>query len=392
MAEKYDAMVVGLGAVGSATAWQLAKRGARVLGIDRFSPPHTFGSSHGDTRITRLAIGEGEHYTPLVLRSHQIWREIEQRTGESLLSVTGGLIISSSARQAETHVANFFENTQAAARQHGIAHEILDAGAIRARFPQFRVRDNEIGYFEPGSGFVRPERCVRAQLRLAEQDGAVLHFGECVEDFSQADGVVQVRTDRGTYVARQLIVAAGAWLPAMLDADLSRYFSVTRQVLYWFALDAPVVEFSPPRFPVWIWELQDRRNVIYGFPAIDGAAGGAKIATEQYVDVTAPESIAREVSDAEINAMREGLVVPYLPGLGATCLKTATCLYTSTPDFQFVIDRHPRMPQVILASPCSGHGFKHSAAVGEALAQRVLDGHSVLDLDSFSLARFSAAN
>ncbi|HEX4534176.1 MAG TPA: FAD-dependent oxidoreductase, partial [Rhizomicrobium sp.] len=151
MAE-FDVIILGLGAMGSACVYQLAKRGAKVMGIDRFDPPHAFGSSHGDTRVTRLAIGEGEHYTPLALRSHEIWRQIEAETGASLLTVTGGLIISSNAPRAATHVEGFFANTVAAAKKFDIAHELLDAAAIRARFPQFNIRDNEIGYFERDAG------------------------------------------------------------------------------------------------------------------------------------------------------------------------------------------------------------------------------------------------
>ncbi len=382
-----DAIVVGLGAVGSAAAYQLAKRGATVLGIDRHSPPHALGSSHGDSRITRRAIGEGEQYTPLVARSNQIWRDIEALTGSSLLTVTGGLWISSPARKAETHVRNFFENTLAAARNLGIEHELLDAYQIREMFPQFNVADNEVGYYEPGAGFLRPEACIRAQLALAKQLGAQLQLDETVEAISHAPGAVSVRTTRGQYEARQLILCAGAWLPGLLDADLAQYFTVTRQVLYWFAVDAPPQRYAPGEFPVWIWELQDRNHVIYGFPAIDGPEGGAKVATEQYVETTTADTAARQVSQAEIRDMYVNLVAPYLPELDARCLKAVACLYTSTPDFHFVIDRHPRMPNVIIASPCSGHGFKHSAAVGEALAQMVLDGRSVLDLRFFALDR-----
>ena len=151
----YDVAVVGLGAMGSAAAWQAAKRGAKVLGIDQFRPPHALGSSHGDTRITRLAIGEGDQYTPLVLRSNEIWRELERETGERLHVVTGGLIISGPARSATTHVANFFENTLAAADRFDIEHEVLDAGQIRKRFPQFAVRDNEVGTCGPSAASPR---------------------------------------------------------------------------------------------------------------------------------------------------------------------------------------------------------------------------------------------
>ena len=189
---RYDAIVVGLGAAGSATLYQLAKRGARVLGIDRFSPPHAFGSSSGETRVTRKAI------------------------------VTGGLWISSAARQAETHAANFFDNTLAAARRFGIGHELLDAAAMRRRFPQFDVRDNETGYYEPDAGYLRPEACVRAQLELARRHGAEIRFDHAVESLDQLPP------------AGNIILAAGAWLPRLLPPELARLFTVTRQVQYWF--------------------------------------------------------------------------------------------------------------------------------------------------------------
>lgn len=384
----FDAIVLGLGAVGSAATYQLAKRGARVLGFDQFSPPHSLGSSHGDTRITRKAIGEGDPYVPLVLRSHELWREIEAETGADLLTVTGGLWISSGARQAETHVANFFANTLAAARRFDIAHEVLDAAQIRKRFPQFDVRDNEIGYYEPDAGFLRPEACVRAQLQLAARHGAQIHSPERVASFSEANGIVTVRTDRAQYRARQLIVAAGPWVRKFLPPEQARLFAITRQVLYWFETTAPVERFAAPAFPVFIWELQERRHVIYGFPAIDGLAGGLKVATEQYAVTTDADTLQREVSDAEKHAMHEQLVAPYIPGLGPRCVKAVACMYTATPDFHFVIDRLPGASRVIVASPCSGHGFKHSAAVGEALAQMALHGESAIDLAAFRWSRF----
>jgi sarcosine oxidase len=384
-----DAIVIGTGAMGSAALYQLAKRGGRVLGIDRFAPPHAMGSSHGDTRVTRKAIGEGDAYVPLVLRSYGLWREIEAATGEDLLTLTGGLWISSEARRAETHVADFFRNTLAAARRFGIAHEVLAAPEIRRRFPQFDVRDNEAGYYEPDAGFLRPEACVRAQLMLAARHGAEVHANERVLGFTEGHGLVTVRTDRGEYQAKQLIVAAGAWLHEFMPPEYARLFTVTRQVLYWFDLDAPVKRFEAPGFPVFIWELQERRHVIYGFPAIDGPAGGLKIATEQYDVRTGADAIEREVSDAEKRAMYENLVAPYLPGLAKKCVKAVACMYTATPDFHFVIDRLPGHERVIVASPCSGHGFKHSAAVGEALAELALEGRSRFDLSSFAFSRLT---
>ena len=192
MEKPLDAIVLGLGAMGSAALYQLAKRGGKVLGIDRYSPPHALGSSHGDTRITRQAIGEGEQYTPLVLRSNEIWREIEGRTAAALLTVTGGLVISSAAPRALCHVPGFFDNTVAAARKFGIEHELLDAAQVRARFPQFAVRDNEFAYFEPGAGFLRPETCLAAQLSLAEVHGAAIRREEQVLRFSETGSGVKV--------------------------------------------------------------------------------------------------------------------------------------------------------------------------------------------------------
>jgi sarcosine oxidase len=384
----HDVIVIGLGAVGSATTWQLAKRGAKVLGIDRHSPPHAMGSSHGDTRITRLAIGEGPQYTPLAMRSHEIWHDIESRTGEDLLVETGMLVISSDERRARMHGANFFGNTLEAARRYGIAHEELDAAAIRRRFACFKVRDGERGYYEREAGYLRPEACVSAQLRLAEERGAVLHRDERVTSVQAHGNGVRVRTDRAHYDAPHAVIAAGPWVRELVPAEVARHLTVTRQLLFWFDAEPPVTRFTPPEFPVWIWELQERHQAIYGFPAIDGPHGGVKVATEQYAAATTPEEIDREVDPGESGRMHADLVAPHLAGVTSRCVKSVACLYTGTPDFHFVIDRHPQIPEAIIASACSGHGFKHSAAVGEALAQRLLDGSSRLDLSAFRLDRF----
>ena len=382
----FDIAVLGLGAIGSATVYQLAKRQSHVLGVDRYFPPHQLGSTHGATRITREAIGEGEHLTPLARRSHQIWREIERDTGQSLLSPSGLLVISSAAKTSFTHVEKFLANTIAAANKYGIEHERLDAAAIRARYPQFRVRDDEVGYFEPGGGFVRPEACVAAQLDLAGQLGAEIHLGERVRALSSAAGEVLIQTGDNLYRAGTVIIAAGAWLPEFLDINVARAFRVFRQVMHWFAPDDD--SFRLGRFPVFIWELSGRSQAIYGFPDIDG--DGVKVATEQYEVSTTAESIDREVSPGEAAAMHGDLIAPFLPRLPAKCVRSAACLYTVTADFDFVIDRYPENKNVIIASCCSGHGFKHSAALGEALAELALTGQSAIDLSPFSLERLPA--
>jgi len=383
----FDVAVLGLGAIGSAAVYQLARRKARVVGIDRHSPPHAFGSTHGATRITREAIGEGEHLTPLARRSHALWRDIEERTGQSLLSTIGVLILSSPAKTSFTHVENFLGNTVAAARKYGIAHELLNAPEIRSRYPQFRLRDDERGYFEPGAGLVRPEACVAAQLELARRDGAEINRDERVTELFPGANEVLIKTDQESYSASRVILSAGAWLPEFLGSDVARIFRVFRQVMFWFAPRDDT--FRPGRFPVFIWELSGRTQAIYGFPDIDG--DGVKVATEQYDTVTTAESIQREVSPDEAATMHENLIAPFLPQLPAGCPRASSCLYTVTSDFGFVIDRHPQSERVIIASCCSGHGFKHSAAIGEALAELALTGRSPVDLAPFRLERLTSA-
>ena len=385
--DKYDVVILGLGAMGSAAAYQLAKRGAKVLGLDRYAPPHAMGSSHGDTRITRLAIGEGAHYTPLALRSHEIWREIEAETGADLMTVTGGLIISSANRTAALHVDDFFANTVAAAEEHGIAHRIMDAADIKKRFPQFQIRDTEIGYYEEQAGFLRPENCVRAQMALARKYGAELHTDETVLGFDAGAHGVIIHTARGRYAAEKLIIVAGAWLPELLGAPYGASFKVLRQVLFWFDVPGAITPFLPGIGPVFIWEQQGPQQAMYGFPAIDGPHGGVKVATQQYETATTPDTVNRAVAPEEASRMHDIYVAPYLPALARKCLKAVACLYTVTPDAGFVIDFHPESQHIIIASPCSGHGFKHSAAIGQALCELAIDGRSRFDLSAFSLGR-----
>ena len=385
-----DIILVGLGAVGSAALYQLARRGRRVLGIDQFAPPHAMGSTHGETRITRLAIGEGAHFTPLAIRSHQIWRELEAATGRELLTENGGLVISGAGGGGAFHGASFFATTVAAAERHGIAHERLDAAQIRRRHPPFAVRDDEVGYFEPSAGFVRPEACVAAQLDEAERLGATLRLGETVLSFEDDGGGVVVETTAGRYTAAALVLAVGPWAPRLYGGRIAAPLKVFRQVLYWFDVGDAHDHFNPDRFPVFIWELPHARGAIYGFPAIGGPGGGFKIATEQYLAETSPERVSRDVTTAETAEMFARFVAPFFPDALPRCVRSAVCLYTMTPDFGFVVDRLPGADRVIVASPCSGHGFKHSAALGEAIADLAEGQESRFDLSAFALSRFAA--
>ena len=376
MPDTYDAIVLGLGAMGAAATYQLARRGAKVLGIDQYAPPHEFGSTHGDTRITRIACGEGPEYSAFATRSHEIWRALEAETGLELLTQNGFLAISGAGNRSANHgVAKFLDATVAAAKAAQVNYQLLDSATLRQRYPAFNVADGDEAYHDAVSGFVRPERCVAAQLQTAAALGADLRLGERVVSFAQADGSVIVRTDKQTHHGSELIVAAGAWLPGLLKPALAGRFMVTRQVLYWFRArsEGEHALFSPQRFPTYIWQIPAPQS-IYGFPAIGGLEEGVKIATEQYDVATTPESVTRTAGPDEIREMFETYVAPYFPGLSAVCIRHKVCLYTWVDGARFIIDRHPDFQRVIVASPCSGHGFKHSAGIGELLAQMALDG------------------
>jgi sarcosine oxidase len=382
VAAAYDVAVVGLGAMGSAAVYHLARSGARVLGIDRFAPPHPLGSTHGDTRITRLALGEGAEYVPLAVRSHELWREIEALTGETLLTVTGGVVVSVPGGGGQHGAEDFLATTVATARAHGLPHEVLDAAALAERLPPFALRGDERGMWEASAGFVRPERAVAAQLRLAREHGAELRTGERV----LAVGGRRVVTGAGAVDAGTVIVAAGPWL-AELRPELAGAFTVSRQVLHWFALEPGT--FADHRdLPVFIWITGDgAEEFFYGFPAIDGPHGGLKVASEQFGVTTSPDACRRDVPAGESRAMHARYVAGRLPGLRPEAVKAVACLYTTTGDSGFAIDAHPDDEDLLVLSACSGHGFKHSAAIGEAVAQLALTGRSTIDLAPFGLGR-----
>jgi len=379
--KSYEAVVVGLGAMGSAAVYQLAKKDRRVLGVDQYNPPHGFGSSHGETRITRQAIAEGREYVPLVLRANEIWKQIEQETGRELFTQTGILIMASNAMDKPN---KFVDNTIAAANAYGIAHSELSAQDIADRFPQFNLKGDEKGYFEDGAGFLRAEECISAQLELAKKYGAELHTNEKFIEYRQTDDGVLVKTSQGHYKASKLIFTAGPWVREVLPQQCENTVQIYRQVLYWFEIATNAGRYEVGNFPVFNWEFNTaHEDFIYGFPSLDGKS--IKIATEQYAATTSPETVSRSVDEQEIQAMYRQYVEPYLPDISAKCLRAETCLYSLAPDWKFIIDYHPENRNIIIASPCSGHGFKHSAAIGEILADMATDTVPGIDITSFSL-------
>lgn len=383
-----DVAVIGLGAMGAAALYQLARRGVRAVGIDQFSPPHDRGSTHGETRITRQAVGEGEVYVPFVLRANEIWKELEAETGESLLVQNGCLIVGAADQAAQGTVrAGFLMRTRNAAEQYDIVHEMLAAAEIRYRYPQFTPQETEIGYFEPGGGYLNPERCVAVQLARAQALGASARLGTRVLSIEPDGGGVRIVTDRGDLLAGHVVVSAGAWIPALLGAPFDGLLAPSRQVMHWF----PVEPDSAPswaRSPVFIWSHGPRpSDFFYGFPSLPGS-DSIKTAGEQYDTSTEPDRVERHVGPAESRDMYETHLAGRVSGLRPAASRSATCLYTVTPDSNFLIDRHPDSERILVVSPCSGHGFKHSAAVGETAAQIVAGESSRIDVSAFSLARF----
>jgi sarcosine oxidase len=377
---------VGLGAAGSAALYHSAKLGARAIGIDRFHPPHDLGSSHGETRITRQAIGEGRDYVPLVLRSNQIWQELESVTGRSLLTRNGALILTSPHTAGNHHGStSFLADTVATATEYAIEHAILSTQEIRQRFPQFRLEHNETAYFEPGAGFLRPELCIDTQLSLARQLGAEVRTGEAVYQVSTHGTSAEVVSDKGTYTASSVIVTAGPWIAKLLPFRIAQDLRVYRQVMSWFALARNHDRYTPDRFPVFIWITgEEPSDMMYGFPAIDGPANGVKVATERYEDTVDPDEVSRSVDAEETNSLYENYIASRLPDVSPACVQSAVCMYTVAPHARFVIDKADTHGHILFASACSGHGFKHSSAVGEALARRALGLEPIVDLSPFA--------
>lgn len=361
-ANTYDVIVVGLGGMGSSAAYHLAARGQRVLGLEKFTPAHDRGSSHGGSRIIRQSYFEDPAYVPLLLRAYELWEQLATDAEREVYRVTGGLF---SGPPDCLTVAGSLR----AAQEWSLPHELLDAAQIRNRFPTFAPRHDDVALYEAKAGFARPEMTVQAHLDLAERADAELHFGEPVLEWAEAGGGVRVTTERGTYTAGQLVICPGAWAPQLL-AEFGIPITIERQVLYW--LDPVGGTSSYVNHPIFIHE-NAKGEQVYGFPAIDGPAGGVKVAFFRKGVVCTPETIDRQVYDREIAEMREA-VAELLPALDGPCLDTATCMYSNTPDEHFVIARHPDCANITVACGFSGHGFKFVPVVGEILADLAIDG------------------
>ena len=369
-----DVAVIGLGATGSAALHHLARCGRRVVGIEQFTPGHDRGSSHGETRIIRLGYFEHPSYVPLVRAAIPLWRALERESRRALLHVTGilemgapdGTLIAGTLRSAQTH---------------GLPHEVLDAAGVTRRFPAFQLPAHFVGVLQPDGGILAAEPAVAAQVALARMSGAEVRTNERVRAIEPTAGGVRIVTDHGTIAARHAVVTAGPWIKQLLPG-LVAPIRVTRQVVGWFA-PSDAALFARERCPVFMIENPD--GIFYGFPA--GPQPGIKFAKHHSDEVIDPATATRPMDGADESLLR-GALAAHVPSANGALLHAQTCRYTMTPDEDFILDRLPGAPAVIVASPCSGHGFKFAPVIGAILADLVIRGATAHDISRFRLARF----
>jgi sarcosine oxidase len=376
---RFDVIVVGLGAMGSAAAYHLAGRNKSVLGLEALGPAHDRGSSHGESRIIRQAYFENPAYVPLVLRAYELWNQLQTESGKELLSITGGLAI------GPEH-GELVSGCLRSARAYDLPHELLDSSRMRIRFPQFVLASGEIAFYEKMAGFLRPEECIRQHLRGASERGASLHFEEPIESWSaSSDGEsVTVATQRQSYSARSMVLSVGPWF-AQVAPTLSMPVVVTRHVMFWLRPQQRGSAFDKGVFPIFLWKPEEG-PLFYGFPRVSEATD-PKVAIHSGMEKCSPSSIDRIIHPGDEAAIRSA-IRERIPDMNGEITHASTCMYTMTPDEHFIIDRHPDFPQVVFAAGFSGHGFKFSSVAGEILCDLATERNTRFDITLFSGKRF----
>ena len=376
MADRYDAIVVGVGGMGSATTYHLAARGLDVLGLERYDVPHDMGSSHGVTRIIRKAQYEDPAYVPLVRRAYDLWRDLEERIGRDLLRITGGI-------DAGPPDSTVFDGSLRSCEAHDIDHEVLSASEVNERFPGYELPEDHRAVYQPEGGFLVPEQCIIAYVEAAQAEGAEVQAREAVREFTPlSDGGVRVTTRKGTYQADRLVVTAGAWAPKLVP-ELADLAVPERQVLAWLQPTVPE-RFDAENFPVFVHAAEDGHY--YGFPRHD--VPGFKFGKFNHLEETVdPDAMDREPRPDDEELLRAYARRCFPDGAGPT-MKLATCMFTNTPDQHFILDALPDHPQITIGAGFSGHGFKFASVIGEVLADLAVDGRTDHHVDPFRLSRF----
>lgn len=373
--ESYDIIIVGLGANGSSALYHLSRTGKKVLGIDRFHPPHHKGSSHGESRIIRQAYHENPLYVPLVKAAYPLWEELAAIAGRPLFLKTGGLLLGDEE-------AAVVKGARESAETHGIPYERLDAIQIQKRFPAFRPTPGTVGVLEKEAGILFPEACITAFLDAAANNGATIQTNEQVLRITPTQYGIEVTTNKSTYRAEKGIVSAGAWLGGLMP-ELQLPLTVKRQVLFWLDNANPAWRgyFQPANMPIFIWEYL-RGKMFYGFPDL---GSGTKLAWHHGGRAIDPDQLKNDTTEQEIAEIK-ALAAAHMT-IEPVFRHAAVCMYTNTPDEDFIIDLHPDHPNIIIASPCSGHGFKFSSLTGKLLGDLAQKGHTEFDLSPFAIRR-----
>jgi sarcosine oxidase len=375
---RYDTIVVGLGAMGCATLYHLAKRGQKVLGLEQFAEGHTFGSSHGDSRIIREQYFEHPLYVPLVQRAYDLWRELEQITYRPLMTITGGLMIGPAN-------GSVVAGTLRSAREHGLAHELLGADQLHHRFPAFEPEKGLVGAWDPRAGLLNADACNGAHLDAAKAKGAEAHYEEAVIGWDADGDGVRVTTTGAAYHADRLLLSVGPWANERLG-ELRLPLRIERVVLFWFDLPESATEYSPRQFPVFCYEFTSGK-ICFG---VSRTSRGVKAGIHHSGDFEShPADVRRIVGDNEVDELRDALR-PVLPALASARVReSGVCIYTDTPDGDFVVDWHPLHDNVLVSSPCSGHGFKFASVLGEVQADLLTTGKTSFDISPFRIGRFA---
>jgi sarcosine oxidase len=375
----FDAIVIGIGGMGSAALYHLAKRGLKVLGIEQFDIPHDMGSSHGLTRIIRLAYYEDPSYVPLLYRTYELWDELERASGQKLFYQTGSI-------DAGPEDSEVFAGSLKSCLEHGLEHTVLTGQEMNTRFPGYNFPSETMAVFQPQGGLLVPERCIEAHASIAQKHGAELHTGERVQGWDiLADQRVQVTTDLGRYVANKLVICSGAWAYKLIP-QLTEKSVPERQVLIWLETKQPHL-FTPERFPVWNARVEEGRY--YGFPEFNpsGTTPGMKYGRWHHRDeIVDPDAIDRNVYPEDEQVLR-AFGERYFPDGAGKTLDMKVCMFTNTRDEHWILDTLADAPQVSIAAGFSGHGFKMASVIGEIMADLAQHGTTRHDISLHQVAR-----
>jgi sarcosine oxidase len=323
---------------------------------------------------------EDPAYVPLLRRAYERWRGLGERLGEPILVISGGVDVGSP--ESET-----VRGALRSAKMHGLEHELLDADALAARYPGFRVPGDFAAVYQPDGGFVMSERAIAGYAQLALADGAELRGHEPISGWEPSGDGVVVRTTRGMYRTRRLVLSAGAWMSKLLP-QLEGVAVPERQVLMWSRTLRPE-HFAVGAFPVFILDVPEGR--FYGFP--EYGIPGFKIGLFHHRgEVIDPDAWDRSVIEPADEAILRAGTRRYFPDADGPALTLKSCMFTNTPDEHFILDRLPAIPQVVVVSPCSGHGFKFVSVIGEIAADLALEGETAHDIDMFRIDRFGGEN